>query len=478
MMDYEIVIGLEVHAELATKSKIYCSCKTEFGGEPNTHCCPICTGMPGVLPVLNEKVVEYAVRAGLATNCTIAEYSKQDRKNYFYPDLPKAYQVSQYDLPLCKEGYVEIDIEGTKKKIGITRIHIEEDAGKLIHDEWGTGTLVDYNRCGVPLIEIVSEPDIRSAEEARAYVENLRAILQYVEVSDCKMQEGSLRADVNLSVRPKGQEKFGTRTEMKNLNSFRSIVRAVEAEAKRQISEIESGGTIYQETRRWDDDKGMSYAMRSKEEAHDYRYFPEPDLAPIVSDREWIEKIRASLPELPEARRSRYVSEFGLPEYDAQLITQSKVLSDFFEEAVSKSSNPKLVSNWIMGDLMRILKDKGLEVEQIPFPAEYLARMIKLIESGKISGTIAKKVFEKMFESGKDPETIVKEEGLEVVSDEGALVGIVKSILEKNPQSVEDYKNGKEKAIGFLVGQAMKETKGKANPQIINKILKEELDKM
>lgn len=477
-MEYEIVIGLEVHAELATKSKIYCSCKTEFGGEPNTHCCPICTGMPGVLPVLNEKVVEYAVRAGLATNCTIAEYSKQDRKNYFYPDLPKAYQVSQYDLPLCKEGYVEIDIEGTKKKIGITRIHIEEDAGKLIHDEWGSGTLVDYNRCGVPLIEIVSEPDIRSAEEARAYVENLRAILQYVEVSDCKMQEGSLRADVNLSVRPKGQEKFGTRTEMKNLNSFRSIVRAVEAEAKRQISEIESGGTIYQETRRWDDDKGISYAMRSKEEAHDYRYFPEPDLAPIVSDREWIEGIKASLPELPEARRNRYISEFGLPEYDALLITQSKVLSDFFEEAVSKSSSPKLVSNWIMGDLMRILKDKGLEVEQIPFPAEYLARMIKLIESGKISGTIAKKVFEKMFESGKDPETIVKEEGLEVVSDEGALVGIVKSILEKNPQSVDDYKNGKEKAIGFLVGQAMKETKGKANPQIINKILKEELDKM
>ncbi len=356
-MEYEIVIGLEVHAELATKSKIYCSCKTEFGGEPNTHCCPICTGMPGVLPVLNEKVVEYAVRAGLATNCTIAEYSKQDRKNYFYPDLPKAYQVSQYDLPLCKEGYVEIDIEGTKKKIGITRIHIEEDAGKLIHDEWGSGTLVDYNRCGVPLIEIVSEPDIRSAEEARAYVENLRAILQYVEVSDCKMQEGSLRADVNLSVRPKGQEKFGTRTEMKNLNSFRSIVRAVEAEAKRQISEIESGGTIYQETRRWDDDKGISYAMRSKEEAHDYRYFPEPDLAPIVSDREWIEGIKASLPELPEARRNRYISEFGLPEYDALLITQSKVLSDFFEEAVSKSSSPKLVSNWIMGDLMRILKD-------------------------------------------------------------------------------------------------------------------------
>ncbi|MCX7710773.1 MAG: Asp-tRNA(Asn)/Glu-tRNA(Gln) amidotransferase subunit GatB [Clostridia bacterium] len=476
-MEYEVVIGLEVHAELSTKSKIYCSCTTEFGGEENTHCCPICTGMPGVLPVLNKNVVEYAVKAGLATNCTIAEFSKQDRKNYFYPDLPKAYQTSQYDLPLCKEGYIDIEVEGEKKRIGITRIHIEEDAGKLMHDEWETGTLVDYNRCGVPLIEIVSEPDIRSAEEAKAYVENLKAILEYIEVSDCKMQEGSLRADVNLSVRPKGQKEFGTRTEMKNLNSFRSIVRAVEAETQRQINEIESGGVVVQETRRWDDNKGVSYAMRSKEEAHDYRYFPEPDLVPIVLEKEWIEKVKEALPELPDARRKRYIAEFGLPEYDAGILTSSKRLADFFEEAVSKNSNTKAVSNWIMGDLMRILKEKNLEVDQIPFPAEYLANLIGLIDKGTISGTIAKKVFEKMFDSGKDPQVIVKEEGLEVVSDEGALVEVVKKILESNPQSVADYKSGKEKAFGFLVGQAMKETRGKANPQLINKILKEELEK-
>lgn len=477
-MEYEVVIGLEVHAELSTKSKIYCSCTTEFGGDVNTHCCPICTGMPGVLPVLNKKVVEYAIRAGLATNCSIAEYSKQDRKNYFYPDLPKAYQISQYDLPLCKEGYIDIELEGAKKRIGITRIHIEEDAGKLMHDEWGMGTLIDYNRCGVPLIEIVSEPDMRSAEEAKAYLENLKSILQFIDVSDCKMQEGSLRADVNLSVRPKGQEKFGTRTEMKNLNSFRSIIRAIEAETQRQIRELESGGVIVQETRRWDDEKGMSFSMRSKEEAHDYRYFPEPDLAPIVPDRKWVEEIKASLPELPDARKRRYISEFGLPEYDAWLLTTSKVLSDFFEEAVSKSKNAKAVSNWIMGDLMRVLKEKNLEVEAIPFPAEYLARLIALIDKGTISGTIAKKVFEKMFDTKKDPESIVKEEGLEVVSDEGALVSVVKKILDSNPQSVADYKSGKEKAFGFLVGQAMRETKGKANPQLINKLLKDELDKL
>lgn len=477
-MEYEIVIGLEVHAELSTKSKIYCSCTTAFGGEENTHCCPICTGMPGVLPVLNKNVVEYAVKAGLATNCKIAEFSKQDRKNYFYPDLPKAYQTSQYDLPLCKEGFVEIEVEGVKKKIGITRIHIEEDAGKLMHDEWETGTLVDYNRCGVPLIEIVSEPDIRSAEEARAYVENLKAILEYIEVSDCKMQEGSLRADVNLSVRPIGQQEFGTRTEMKNLNSFRSIVRAIEAEAQRQIKELESGGAIYQETRRWDDNKGISYAMRSKEEAHDYRYFPEPDLVPIVLEKDWIESIRADLPELPEARKSRYMEEYGLPEYDAAILTSSKRLADFFEEAAGKCSNAKAVSNWIMGDLMRILKERNLEADSIPFPAEFLAKLIGLIEKGKISGTIAKKVFEKMFSSGKDPENIVKEEGLEVVSDEGVLVGIVARVLENNLQSVADYKNGKEKAFGFLVGQAMKETRGKADPQLVNRLLKEELDKL
>lgn len=476
-MEYEIVIGLEVHAELSTKSKIYCSCTTEFGGDVNTHCCPICTGMPGVLPVLNKSVVEYAVKAGLAMNCTIPEFSKQDRKNYFYPDLPKAYQVSQFDLPLCKDGYIDIEVGGVSKRIGITRIHIEEDAGKLIHDDWGTGSLVDYNRCGVPLIEIVSEPDIRSAEEAKAFLENIKAILEYIEVSDCKMQEGSLRADVNLSVRPKGQEQFGTRTEMKNLNSFRSILRAVESEAKRQIAELESGGVIEQETRRWDDNKGMSYAMRSKEEAHDYRYFPEPDLVPIVVDAAWRERLKASLPELPEARKKRYVSEYGLPEYDAYILTSSKVLADYFEEAVSKSSNAKAVSNWIMGDMMRILKEKDMEADAIPFPAEYLAKLISLIDKGTISGTIAKKVFGKMFETGKSPEIIVKEEGLEVVSDEGALTQIIKKILEANPQSVNDYKSGKEKAFGFLVGQAMKETRGKADPQMINKLLKEELQK-
>lgn len=476
-MEYEVVIGLEVHAELSTKSKIYCSCTTEFGGEPNTHCCPICTGMPGVLPVLNKNVVEYAVKAGLATNCEIARFSKQDRKNYFYPDLPKAYQVSQYDLPLCIGGHVDIEVEGVKKRIGITRIHIEEDAGKLLHDEWDTGSLVDYNRCGVPLIEIVGEPEIRSAEEARAYFENLKSILEYIEVSDCKMQEGSLRADVNLSVRPKGQKEFGTRTEMKNLNSFRSIVRAIEAETQRQIKEVEAGGKIFQETRRWDDNKGISYAMRSKEDAHDYRYFPEPDLVSIEIDNEWFNRIKSSLPELPDARKKRYITEFTLPEYDAGIITSSKLLADFFEEAVSKSRNAKAVSNWIMGDLMRILKDRNMEIEEIPFPAEYLAKMIALIDKGIISGTIAKKVFEKMFDTKKDPETIVKEEGLEVISDEGALVTAVQRILGNNPQSVADYKGGKVQAFGFLVGQAMREMKGKANPQLINKILKEELEK-
>ena len=476
-MEYEIIMGLEIHVELHTKSKIFCTCTTEFGGEPNTHCCPICTGMPGVLPVLNKNAVEYAVKAGLAMNCTISGFSKQDRKNYFYPDLPKAYQVSQFDLPLCKNGFVSIEVNGVRKNIGITRIHIEEDAGKLIHDEWETGSLVDYNRCGVPLIEIVSEPDMRTPDEAKAFVESVKAILEYLDVSDCKMQEGSLRADVNLSVRPVGQEKFGTRTEMKNLNSFRSIYRAAENEAKRQINELESGGAIIQETRRWDDSKGYSYAMRSKEEAHDYRYFPEPDLVPIVVDEEWLGRIRASLPELPEARKSRYMSEFGLPEYDAGLLTSSKCLADFYEEAASESSNAKAVSNWIMGDVMRTLKEKGLEAESIPFPGSYLAQLVSLIDKGTISGTIAKKVFEKMFESGREPLSIVKEEGLEVVNDESALVAAVKKVLDSNPQSVADYGNGKEKAFGFLVGQAMKETRGKANPQLINKLLKEELDK-
>lgn len=476
-MDYEIVIGLEVHAELATKSKIYCNCSTEFGGEPNTHCCPICTGMPGVLPVLNEKVVEYAVKAGLATNCEIAEFSKQDRKNYFYPDLPKAFQTSQYDLPLCKNGYIDIEIDGKAKRIGITRIHIEEDAGKLIHDEYGGDTMVDYNRCGVPLVEIVSEPDMRSAEEVRQYVEKLKAILEYTEVSDCKMQEGSLRADVNLSVRPVGQKEFGTRTEMKNINSFRAIVRAVEAEAKRQIEEIEDGGVIMQETRRWDDNKGYSYAMRSKEEAHDYRYFPEPDIPPIILSKEYIESLKNSLPELPDIRQKRYVESFGLPEYDAGILTNSKHYADFFEKCVAIGTASKLVSNWMMGDMSRLMKDKNLEPDQIPFEAEKLSKLIALIEKGTISGSIAKKVFEKMFDTNEDPEVIVKKEGLEVVSDEGALMETVKKIVDANPQSVADYRAGKEKAVGFLVGQAMKETRGKGNPQLLNKLIVEYLNK-
>lgn len=474
-MDYEVVIGLEVHAELSTRTKIFCSCTTKFGGEPNTHCCPICTGMPGTLPALNKSVVEYAVKAGLAMNCSIPEFSKQDRKNYFYPDLPKAYQISQHELPLCRNGFIEINADGVAKKIGINRIHIEEDAGKLLHDEYGMGTLVDCNRGGVPLIEIVSEPDMRSAEDARIFLESIKSILQYIDVSDCKMQEGSLRADVNISVRPKGQKEFGTRTEMKNLNSFKAIIRAIESESKRQVNELESGRVIEQETRRWDDVKGFSYAMRSKEEAQDYRYFPEADLVPIVVEREWLEEIRRSIPELPASRKKRYIEAYGLPEYDAGILTGSKVLADFFEETVEKSSNAKAVSNWIMGDLLRILKEKDMEPESIPFPAEYLARLISLIDSGTISGTMAKKVFEKMFDTKKDPETIVAEEGLEVVSDEGVLVEVVKKIIRNNPKSVDDYKSGKEKALGFLMGQTMRETKGKADPQMVRKMLMDEL---
>lgn len=477
MSDYEIVIGLEIHAELSTKSKIFCSCTTQFGGEENTHCCPVCTGMPGTLPVLNEEVVLYAAKAGLAMNCEIAQFSKQDRKNYFYPDLPKAYQISQYDLPLCSGGYIDIKLGEETKRIGITRIHIEEDAGKLLHDEWESGSLIDYNRCGVPLIEIVSEPDMRSAEEARLFVEGVKSILEYTGVSDCKMQEGSLRADVNLSVRKKGQKEFGTRTEMKNLNSFRSIVRAINAEAERQIDEIESGGTVVQETRRWDDNKGISYAMRSKEEAHDYRYFPDPDLVPVVLTLEEIQKIKDTLPELPEKRKQRYVDQLGLPAYDAELITASKYLADFFEEVLKHTKNVKGVSNFILGDLLKSLKDNDIEAKDIPFPPEYLGKLVSMVDDGKISNTIAKKVFLTMFETKKDPTIIVKEQGLEVVNDEGVLLEAVKKVISSNPQSVADFKSGKEKAFGFLMGQVMKETRGKANPQLINSLLKETLEK-
>ena len=475
--DYEVIIGLEVHAELATKTKIYCGCSTEFGSDPNTHCCPICTGMPGVLPVLNKKVVEYAVKMGLATNCEIARFSKQDRKNYFYPDLPKAYQTSQYDLPLCEHGHVEFMVGDQKKRVGITRIHIEEDAGKLIHDPYTGDTLVDFNRCGVPLIEIVSEPDIRSAEEAVGYMQTLKSILEYLEICDCKMQEGSLRCDVNLSVRKKGETKFGTRTETKNLNSFKAIARSIEYETERQIKELENGGKIYQETRRWDDDKGIGYAMRTKEDAHDYRYFPEPDLAPIVLSDEYINSIKESLPEMPNVRKHRYIEEFGLPEYDAEQITNSKHMAEFFDKAVKTCGNAKLVSNWLMSDVARILNEQEIDIAEAKFTAEQLGHLISLIEKNVISSAIAKKVFEDMAQSGKDPESIVEEKGLKQVTDEGAIRDFVIKVLDLNPASVADYLAGKERAMGFIVGQTMKESHGKANPVMVNKLVKEELEK-
>jgi len=476
-MEYEVIIGLEVHAELSTKTKIYCGCATEFGGDVNTHCCPVCTGMPGALPVLNEKVVEYAVKAGLATNCEIVKDSKQDRKNYFYPDTPRAYQISQFDLPLCEHGNVEIDVEGNKKTIGVTRIHIEDDAGKLVHDSYTGGTLVDLNRAGVPLIEIVSEPDMRSSEEAVAYMEKLKGILEYIGVSDCKMQEGSLRADVNLSIRPMGSDKFGTRTETKNLNSFRSIARAIEFEIERQKEVLEAGGVIYQETRRWDDVEGKGYAMRTKEDAHDYRYFPEPDLMPIHLSDEYIQNIKDNLPELPESRKARYMTELNLPEYDAGIITSSKALSDFFEEASKACNNPKAVSNWIMSEIIRVARENDFEYSNMPFTATQFADLIKLIDKGTISGSIAKKVFEEMVLTGKDASKIVEEKGLIQISDEGAIKEVVDKILAANPQSIEDYKAGKDRALGFLVGQCMKEMKGKGNPQILNKLILEELQK-
>lgn len=471
--DYEVVIGLEVHAELSTKTKIFCSCPTEFGGKPNTHCCPVCMAMPGALPVLNEKVVEYAVKAGLATNCEISMDSKNDRKNYFYPDLPKSYQISQFDKPLCERGYVEIETSEGKKKIGLTRIHIEEDAGKLNHDEYGRGSLVDLNRAGVPLIEIVSEPDMRSVEEADVYLKKLKSILEYIEVSDCKMQEGSLRADVNVSIRKKGQKEYGTRTEMKNMNSFRSITRAIEYEIERQIEVVENGGKIDQETLRWDEVSGKTFSMRDKEDAQDYRYFPEPDLVSIKLSKEYIDNIRKNLPELPESRKERYIEEYKLTEKEARMITSSKYLSDFFEKGVKITNNPKAICNWLLSDIARILNEQEKEPDEIPFLPEDLAELISLIENGTISTKIAKDVLEKMFETKEKPSKIIKDNGWVQISDEGAIKEVVQKILEANPQSIQDYKNGKDKALGFLVGQAMKETKGKANPQMLNNMFKE-----
>ena len=476
--DYEAVMGLEVHAELATKTKIFCSCSTKFGAEPNTQVCPICMAMPGTLPVLNEKVVEYAVKAGLATNCTISKDSKNDRKNYFYPDTPRAYQISQYDKPLCEHGYIEIeDDEGNPKKIGITRIHIEDDAGKLNHNEFGGGSLVDLNRAGVPLIEIVSEPDLRTAGEVDRYLKKLKSILEYIEVSDCKMQEGSFRADVNVSVRKKGETKFGTRTETKNMSSFRAITREIEYETNRQIEVLENGGKVEQETLRWDEVSGKTFSMRNKEDAQDYRYFPEPDLVAIRLSDEYIENIRKNLPEMPESRKARYMSEFKLSEKDARLLTASKYLSNMFEEAEKICGNAKAVANWLLSDVSRILNEKEEEPDAIPFKAEHLAKLVELIDKGTISSAIGKKVVEELFENPKDPEEIIKEKGWIQISDEGEIKKIVLKILEANPQSILDYKAGKDRALGFLVGQAMKETKGKANPKMLNQMFLEELNK-
>ncbi|MGI6094481.1 MAG: Asp-tRNA(Asn)/Glu-tRNA(Gln) amidotransferase subunit GatB [Lachnospiraceae bacterium] len=470
---YETVIGLEVHVELATKTKIFCSCSTEFGGAPNTHTCPVCTGMPGSLPVLNKQVVEYALAVGLATNCKIHQYCKFDRKNYFYPDNPQNYQISQLYLPICYEGGVEIETERGRKVIGIHEIHMEEDAGKLIHDEWEDCSLVDFNRSGVPLIEIVSEPDMRSAEEVIAYLEKLRMLIQYLGASDCKLQEGSMRADVNLSVREVGAEKFGTRTEMKNLNSFRAIARAIEAETNRQIDLLEAGKEVIQETRRWDDNKEYSYAMRSKEDAQDYRYFPDPDLVPVIISDEWLQEIRDRQPELRTEKLERYKREFDIPQYDAEIITGNKKMADIFEATTAICKKPKKVSNWLMVETLRLLKEHGQEPEDLAFSPENLAKLIDLADAGTINSSVAKEVFEKIFLEDIDPDQYVEEKGLKTVNDEGALRSTIEAVIAANPKSVEDYHSGKEKAIGFLVGQTMKAMKGKANPAMVNQILKE-----
>ncbi|MDQ0115624.1 Asp-tRNA(Asn)/Glu-tRNA(Gln) amidotransferase subunit GatB [Paenibacillus harenae] len=472
---YETVIGLEVHVELHTNSKIFCGCSTAFGAPPNTHTCPVCLGHPGVLPVLNRQAVEYAMKAAMAINCEIADVSKFDRKNYFYPDSPKAYQISQYDQPIGENGWIDIEVNGETKRIGITRLHLEEDAGKLTHVDGGYASLVDFNRVGTPLVEIVSEPDIRTPEEAKAYLEKLKAIMQYCDVSDVKMEEGSLRCDANISLRPYGQEKFGTRAELKNMNSFRGVQRGLEYEQIRQAEILDSGGEVIQETRRFDDAQGKSFSMRGKEEAHDYRYFPDPDLVRLHISEEWKTSVRSTIPELPDTRKARYKQDYSLPSYDAEVITSSKKLADLFEESLSYTKDAKAVSNWIMGDLLGYLNANNLELEAVKLTGQGLGEMIGLLEKGTINGKIAKTVFKSMLESGKLPQQIVEEQGLVQISDEGALVGIVNQIVEANPQSVEDYRAGKDKAIGFLVGQIMKETKGKANPALVNKLLIERL---
>lgn len=472
---YETVIGLEVHVELHTKTKIFCGCSTEFGAPPNSHTCPVCLGHPGVLPVLNRQAVDYAMKAAMALNCKIGDVSKFDRKNYFYPDSPKAYQISQFDQPIGEHGYIDIEVDGRTKRIGITRLHLEEDAGKLTHVDGGYASLVDFNRVGTPLVEIVSEPDISSPEEAKAYLEKLRAIMQYCDVSDVKMEEGSMRCDANISLRPAGQKELGIRAELKNMNSYRGVQRGLEYEQYRQAEILDDGGVVVQETRRWDEAQGKTFSMRGKEEAHDYRYFPDPDLVSIYIDEEWKERIRASIPELPDARKLRYASEFGLPDYDAGVITSSKAIADLFENSLAYTSDAKSVSNWIMGELLGYLNSNNIEISDVKLTGQGLGEMINLIEKGTISSKIAKTVFKEMLQSGKLPAQIVEEQGLVQISDEGAILEIVKEVVANNPASVQDYKAGKDKAIGFLVGQVMKQSKGKANPGLVNKLLVEVL---
>ncbi|MCM1566204.1 MAG: Asp-tRNA(Asn)/Glu-tRNA(Gln) amidotransferase subunit GatB [Dehalobacter sp.] len=475
---YEMVCGVETHVEMATKTKIFCGCSTEFGGEQNTHVCPVCLGLPGVLPVLNKEVVNLAIKAGLALNCEIAEFSKFDRKNYFYPDLTKNYQTSQYDLPICKNGWLDVTVNRANKRIGITRAHMEEDAGKLVHSGetimTSSSSGVDYNRTGVPLLEIVSEPDMRSIDEVLAYLEQLVQIMDYAGISDCKLEQGSVRFDINVSLRLKGTEQFGIRTETKNLNSFSSVRRCLEYETERQAEALDDGGEIIQETRTWDEGRGMTLSLRSKEEAHDYRYFPEPDLMPLVIDRDWVERIRASLPELPAAKKARLQSH-GLSEYDAGVITAARAMAAFFDQALARIDDAKLLANWVMGDLSGLLKTNGRSFEDSPVSPEQLAGMLTLIKKGDISGKIGKNVLEEIYNTGKDPETIIKEKGLVQISDESELGIIVDGILTANEKSVADYQAGKESALGFLVGQVMKATKGQANPGLVNKLLKEKL---
>lgn len=478
---FDVVIGLEVHAQLATKSKIFCGCSTEFGAEPNLHTCPVCLGLPGSLPVLNRQTVDFAIKAGLALNCEIAPFSKFDRKNYYYPDLPKGYQISQYDLPICQNGYVDVlRDDGTEFRVRIKRIHLEEDAGKLVH---GTGAniiesnaaFVDLNRAGTGLIEIVTEPDLHSPAEARAYLTMLKSILEYIEVSDCNMEEGSLRVDANVSIMPTGSAVLGTRAELKNMNSFRALERALEYEVERQASVLGSGGKVIQETRTWDEKSGETRSMRSKEEAQDYRYFPEPDLVPLVVDAEWVERIRGTIGELPRAKKERFVREYGLPGYDAEVLTLEKALADFFEEAVTGYHDPKVVSNWVMGDFLRLVKEAGIDYADLKMTGAQLGAMLKLMDEGVISGKLAKTVFEVMFQTGKEPKQIVEEQGLVQISDESALEDVCARVVAANPQAIEDFKAGKDRAVKHLMGQVMKETKGKANPQKVNEILMRKL---